>query len=134
MTSEPSIVRAISRRLAVQGIAGAAAAATGLAGLRPAFARGLVMGFLYVGPRDDFGYNQAHAEGAAAVKKMAGVKVLEEEKVPETNAVAQSMESMINLDGASVLFPTSFGYWSPYVLALAAKYPNIQFRHAGGLW
>jgi simple sugar transport system substrate-binding protein len=32
------------------------------------------------------------------------------------------------------LFPTSFGYWSPYVLASAVKYPKIQFRHAGGLW
>ena len=25
----------------------------------------LVMGVIYVGPKDDYGYNQAHAEGAA---------------------------------------------------------------------
>jgi basic membrane protein A and related proteins len=102
--------------------------------VRPGFAKDLVIGFLYVGPRDDYGYNQGHAEGAAAVKKLSGVKVLEEEKVPETNAVEESMESMINLDSASVLFPTSFGYWDPHVLKMAVKYPNVQFRHAGGLW
>ena len=38
---------------------------------------------------DDHGdiNNQAHAQGAAALKKMSGVKVIEEEKVPETDAV-----------------------------------------------
>ncbi len=34
-----------------------------------------VVGFIYVGPKDDYGYNQAHAQGAAAVAKMPGVKV-----------------------------------------------------------
>src|ERR1700722_18603292 len=42
----------------------------------------VAIGFIYVGPKDDYGYNQAHAEGAAAVKKMPNVKVFEEEKVP----------------------------------------------------
>jgi len=64
------------------------------------------IGFIYVGSRDDYGYNQAHAQGAAALKKMAGLKVVEEEKVAETDAVEKTMESMINLDGASLLFPT----------------------------
>ena len=40
-----------------------------------------VVGFIYVGPRDDFGYNQAHAQGAAAVAKLAGGTVVEEEAV-----------------------------------------------------
>ncbi|HEX3133629.1 MAG TPA: BMP family ABC transporter substrate-binding protein, partial [Planctomycetota bacterium] len=39
----------------------------------------LTIGFIYVGPRDDYGYNQAHAEGAAVVKKLPGVTVREEE-------------------------------------------------------
>ena len=30
----------------------------------------LAAGFVYVGARDDYGYNQAHAEGAQAVKKL----------------------------------------------------------------
>jgi simple sugar transport system substrate-binding protein len=94
----------------------------------------LTVGFIYVGPRDDYGYNQAHAEGAATLTSIAGVKIREEEKVPETIDVQKTMESMINLDGAKVLFPTSFGYFDPHILALAKKYPDVQFFHCGGLY
>ncbi|PKA43328.1 BMP family ABC transporter substrate-binding protein [Rhizobium sullae] len=94
----------------------------------------LTVGFIYVGPKDDYGYNQAHAEGAAVIKSMPGVTLVEEENVPETVDVQKTMESMINLDGAAVLFPTSFGYFDPHMLAMAAKYPEVQFRHCGGLW
>jgi simple sugar transport system substrate-binding protein len=94
----------------------------------------LTVGFIYVGPKDDYGYNQAHAAGAAAVKKMAGVKVLEVERVPETDAVQKEMKSMIELDGAKLLFPTSFGYFDPHVLEVAKDHPQITFLHCGGLW
>ena len=93
-----------------------------------------VVGFIYVGPRDDFGYNQAHAQGAAAVAKMSGVKVVEEEKVPETADVQKTMGSMITLDGVTLLFPTSFGYFDPHVLKVATQYPKVTFLHAGGLY
>ncbi len=116
-------------------------AAAGLAGVmasslpfRNVLAGGVTVGFIYVGPRDDYGYNQAHAQGAAAVKAMSGVTVLEEENVPETIEVQKTMESMINLDGATLLFPTSFGYYDPHVLKMAAKYPDVTFLHCGGLW
>ena len=100
----------------------------------PAAAASVTAGFLYVGPRDDFGYNQSHAEGAAAIKSMDGLSIIEEENVPESNAVTKSMESMIQLDGASLLFPTSFGYYNPFVKETAASYGDVQFRHCGGLW
>jgi simple sugar transport system substrate-binding protein len=92
------------------------------------------VGFIYVGPRDDYGYNQAHAEGAAAVKKMPGVKVREEENVAETLDVQKTMESMINLDGAQLVFPTSFGYFDPHILKSAEKFPTANFLHCGGLY
>jgi basic membrane protein A and related proteins len=95
---------------------------------------GVAVGFIYVGPKDDYGYNQAHADGAAAVRKMDGVKVMEEERVPETVDVQKSMQSMIELDGAKVIFPTSFGYFDPHVLVMAKKYPDVMFLHCGGLW
>src|SRR5579862_4244671 len=99
------------RRAVVKGL-GTAALVAGAGGLaRPARAADLVVGFIYVGPKDDYGYNQAHAEGAAACKSMAGVKIVEEENVAETIDVQKTMESMINLDGATLLFPTSFGYF-----------------------
>jgi simple sugar transport system substrate-binding protein len=44
------------------------------------------------------------------------------------------MESMISLDGATLMFPTSFGYFDPHMLKVAGKFKNIQFRHCGGLW
>ncbi|MBB93197.1 MAG: BMP family ABC transporter substrate-binding protein [Rhodobacteraceae bacterium] len=125
----------LSRRhfLASTAAFGGVAAAGSLTPSR-ARAANLTVGFIYVGPKDDFGYNQAHAEGAAAVKEMAGVTVVEEENVPETNDVQNTMESMINFDGAGLLFPTSFGYFDPHVLEVAPKYPDVRFEHAAGLW
>lgn len=113
---------------------GAMGAIAPLAGTRAFAQAGLTVGFIYVGPRDDYGYNQSHAEGAAAVKLMPGVTVIEEENVPETVAVQRSMESMINFDDTALLFPTSFGYFDPHMLAVARQYPDVQFRHCGGLW
>src|SRR5258706_15183828 len=92
----------------------------------------LRVGFIYVGTKTDYGYNQAHSEGAAALKAMPGIKVLEEEKVAETMDVQKSMESMISLDGATLIFPTSFGYYDPHMLLLARKYPKLTFLHCGG--
>ena len=89
---------------------------------------------VYVGPRDDFGYNQAHAEGAAAVKKMPGVRVLEEERVADTEEVQKTLQSMIQVDGAKVVFATSFNYYDPHVLKLAREYPEVTFLHCGGMW
>ncbi|WP_119306949.1 BMP family ABC transporter substrate-binding protein [Cohaesibacter haloalkalitolerans] len=104
-------------------------------GMRSALAAGkLTVGFVYVGAKDDYGYNQAHAEGAAAVKAMEGVTVIEEENVAESVDVINTMESMINFDGAALLFPTSFGYYDPYVKETAPKYADVRFQHCGGLW
>jgi simple sugar transport system substrate-binding protein len=118
-----------------------AAAAVPALGLVPATLReaiaatgSITVGYIYVGARDDFGYNQAHAQAAAALKKLPGVKVIEEEKVPETVAVQKSMEAMIMQDKASLIFATSFGYFDPHVLKVAQKYPNAHIAHCGGLW
>src|SRR5262249_17550255 len=113
---------------------GAVGALTAL-GHRPARAADkLVIGVIYVGPRDDYGYNQAQAQAAAAIKKLPGVTVLEQEKVPETTDVQKTMGSMIEQDGATLLFPTSFGYFDPHILKMAEKYPKVRFAHCGGLW
>jgi basic membrane protein A len=128
--------RSFSRRSLLQTTAAAGVAGTlgGLLPASPAAAKDVVVGFIYVGSKDDYGYNQAHAEAAAALKKMPGVKVIEEENVAETIVVQKTMESMIELDGASLIFPTSFGYFDPHMLAMCKKYPKVQFRHCGGMW
>lgn len=127
----------ISRRNLLKGISAAGAASImGGFGISPAWAapKTVNMGFIYVGPRDDYGYNQAHFEGKSAVAKLDWVKAFDEENVPETIEVVKTMESMINLNGAQVLFPTSFGYFDPFILKTAVKYPNVMFLHCGGLW
>src|SRR5262245_57669013 len=116
------------------GMATAVAALPSLGAGRAGAADKLVVGVIYVGPRDDYGYNQAQAQAAAAIKKMPGVSVVEQEKVPETTDVQKTMASMIEQDGATLLFPTSFGYFDPHILKLAEKYPKIRFAHCGGLW
>jgi len=128
-----------THRRDVLRLLGAGAAATAAQMLPFGMGRALaadktVVGVIYVGPRDDFGYNQAQSQAAAIIKKLPGVKVIEEEKVPETVSVQKSMEAMINQDGASIIFATSFGYFDPHVLKLAEKYPKVRFAHCGGLW
>jgi basic membrane protein A and related proteins len=100
----------------------------------PARAADITIGIIYVGSRQDYGWNQAHAVAAKALKEVPGVKVVEEENVPETVAVMKTMESMINIDGATLLFPTSFGYFNPFMVDAAKKYPKVAFRHPTSLW
>jgi simple sugar transport system substrate-binding protein len=123
------------RRLVLAGTALAGASLALPGALRRAWAqKPLVIGVIYVGPRGDFGYNQAQAQAAAAIKKLPGGKVVEEENVAETAAVQKTMEAMINQDKAGLIFPTSFGYFDPHMLKVAEKYPKVRFDHCGGMY
>lgn len=128
-------LKTLNRRESLKSIA-----ALGAAGTLGSLATGaqaqapMTIGVIYVGPRDDYGYNQAQAQAVAEVKKMPGIKVVEEENVPETAAVQKTMTGMIAQDGAKILFPTSYGYFDPHMLAVAAKYPDVRFSHCGGMW
>lgn len=133
MSKTPRTLATRRQILAAGALGGASLALPGA--LRSAWAQApITVGIIYVGPRDDFGYNQAHAEAAAQLKKIAGVKVVEEENVPETQAVQRTMQGMIAQDGATLLFATSFGYFDPHMLAIAQRNPNVRFAHCGGLW
>lgn len=94
----------------------------------------ITIGFIYNAPKDDYGWNQAQAKGAEAIKNVPGIKVIEQESVPETKEVQEVMRNMIDQDGATVLVPTSFGYFDPHVLEVAKDYPEVQFFHSGTLW
>jgi basic membrane protein A and related proteins len=122
----------VNRRTFLQGSA-ASLLATGT-GAGAARAAGVTIGIVYVGPRDDFGWNQAHAVAVKALKTLPGVKTIEEENVPETDACSKTMESMVNLDGANIILGTSFGYFDPFMVDLAKKYAKVEFRHAAPLW
>jgi basic membrane protein A and related proteins len=122
----------LSRRRFLEGTAGGIVAAG--SGARLAQAANVTIGIVYVGPRDDFGWNQAHALAIKSLKTLPGVTPVEEENVPETDACAKSMESMVNLDGANIVLGTSFGYFDPFMVDLAKKYAKVEFRHAAPLW
>src|SRR5579859_2111568 len=63
------------------------------------------IGFLYVGPTDDYGYNYAAEQGRLYLQKQLGDKVetLSAENVPEDANAERVMEQMIN-SGATIIF------------------------------
>lgn len=137
----------IPRRQVIRGILATAAFAattklsacasggdTGTTGDSGASGEPLTIGFIYVGAKDDFGWNQAHALGAAEIAKLPGVKLVEQEGVAETKDVQEVMRSMIEQDGAKIIFPTSFGYFNPHVVEIAKQFPDVQFFHCSSLW
>jgi len=91
----------------------------------------LTVGFIMVGSHADYGYNQAVYVASEAVgTALPSVKVITADNIPETDAVTQTMDSMVN-DGAKVIFATSYGYF-PYAEAFAKAHPNIIVLHQGG--
>jgi simple sugar transport system substrate-binding protein len=128
-------MRDLNRRQVLAGSAHVVVAGA-LASLLPRMAHAqkpVIVGFIYVGPKNDYGWNQSHAVAAQKIAKMEGVKLIEQENVPETVEAEKVMEGMIRQDGAKVLFPSSFGYW-PHLLKVARKYPDVLFAHIGALW
>ena len=91
-----------------------------------------VVGFIYVGPKDDFGYNQAAFEGSqAVVEAFPDIEVLQAENVPETSEAETVMEGMVD-SGADLIFATSYGHLE-FAANLAAEHPDVVFVHQGGL-
>lgn len=128
-TGTTYLVRYASRRLRPLLVALAALLLlTGAA--RPLWADTTV-GVITVGSTKDWGYNEAQAVAGKSLKQIPGVKVVVQDNVPETIAVTQTMQSMINFDNAKVIFATSYGYF-PFVCKLAPKYPKVLFVHCGG--
>ena len=90
------------------------------------------VGFIYVGPIGDGGWTYEHNKGRLAVEEHFGDKVetVYQESVPE-GADAERAITQMALQGADLIFTTSFGYMEP-TLAVAGKFPNVKFEHATG--
>ena len=88
------------------------------------------VGFIFVGPKDDYGYNQAAFQGSQAVKaKFPDLEVLTAENVPEDDNATRIMEKMIS-DGAKIIFATSYGHLDP-ALKVAAAHPDVAVVQQG---
>ncbi|CUH46182.1 BMP family ABC transporter substrate-binding protein [Ruegeria atlantica] len=90
------------------------------------------VGFVYVGPVGDGGWTYEHDKGRLAVEKEFGDKVetVFVESVPEGPDAERVMTQMA-LEGADLIFTTSFGYMDP-TINVAKKFPNVKFEHATG--
>lgn len=90
------------------------------------------VGFIFVGPRTDFGYNQAAYEGSQAVAAaFPDLKVLTQENVPEDDNAARVMEGMISR-GAKVIFATSYGHLQA-AQKVAAAHPDVAVVQQGNV-
>jgi len=94
----------------------------------------LKVGVLYISPKDDGGYSQAHAEGMAQAKAALGdkIQIVELENVNDTDAQATTtaIDNLVS-EGCTLIFTTSYGYMDP-TAAAAAKYPDVKFCHCSG--
>ena len=92
----------------------------------------LKVGFVYVGPVGDGGWTYEHDKGRQAVEAEFGDKVetVFVESVPEGPDAERVMTQMA-LDGAKLIFTTSFGFMDP-TINVAAKFPDVKFEHATG--
>ena len=129
-----------NRRDALKRMAalGAAGLLSSLMPIRSARAAELTAGFVYIGPRLDWGWNQSHAEAAAGLRGVPTVRVVQAGYLPEstdygsgkdnpeTRAYTKAMEDLI-ADGAGLIFSTSFDE-DPFLLAMAAKHADVTFR------
>lgn len=98
----------------------------------PAAADQNKIGFIYVGPAADFGYNMSMDLGREyLVENLPGIETTAFEAIPETAEVERVMERLIN-SGHEIIFATSYGYLD-YAISLGEKYPEVSFLHAGGL-
>jgi basic membrane protein A len=88
------------------------------------------VGFIFVGPKDDFGYNQAAYDGSQAVAEAyPDMEVLTAENVPEDDNATRIMQSMID-DGAKIIFATSYGHLDP-ALKVAEANPDVVVVQQG---
>lgn len=90
------------------------------------------IGYVYVGPEADYGYNMSMDIGRKFVEtNVPGVTTSYFENVPETAEVERVMERLVK-SGHKIVFATSYGYLD-YAISLGKKYPDVTFLHAGGL-
>ena len=97
-----------------------------------ALAADVKVGFVYVGPIGDGGWTYEHDKGRLAVEEAFGdrVETIYQEMVPE-GADSERVMTQMALQGADLIFTTSFGYMDP-TINVAKKFPDVKFEHATG--
>ncbi|MBI2749617.1 MAG: BMP family ABC transporter substrate-binding protein [Burkholderiales bacterium] len=90
------------------------------------------IGYIYVGPAADYGYNMSMDLGRKYLEKnVKGVVTSSFEQIPESAEVERVMERLVS-SGHSIIFATSYGYLD-HAIRVGERYPKVTFLHAGGL-
>jgi simple sugar transport system substrate-binding protein len=120
--------RTFNKLLGAGLLAGTAPAIIG----RAAAADPLGIGYIYVGPVEDFGWTHAHDVGRKAVEAELGdqVKTSFVESVKE-GPDAERVIAELAAKGNKLIFTTSFGFMNP-TLKVAKRFPDVKFEHCTG--
>jgi basic membrane protein A and related proteins len=123
----------VTRRAALAGAAGAAAALGVAGGRRGALAQeALKVGYVYVGPVGDHGWSYRHDQGRLAAEQHFAGKVRTSfvENVAE-GPDAERVIRQLAASGHGLVFTTSFGFMNP-TERVARQFANVKFEHATG--
>jgi len=91
---------------------------------------GSAIGFIMVGPKDDYGYNQAVFEASEVLgETFADLDILTAENVPEDDSAVATMEQMIDR-GAKIIFATSYGHLDA-ATKVATAHPDVVVVQQG---
>jgi basic membrane protein A len=91
---------------------------------------GTAIGFIMVGPKDDYGYNQAVFEASQVLaEEYPDLEILTAENVPEDDTAATTMEQMIDR-GAKIIFATSYGHLDA-AQQVAEDHPDVVVIQQG---
>jgi len=101
----------------------------------PTAAAKVKVGVIYISPKNDGGWSQAHANGFQEAVKAIGadkVELKEIESIEDTDV--QKTEAAIKqliADKCQIIFATSYGYMET-VAKLAKENPTVKFEHCSG--
>ncbi|HJS29423.1 MAG TPA: BMP family ABC transporter substrate-binding protein [Anaerolineales bacterium] len=101
----------------------------------PAAESDLVFGMVLVGPQNDHGWSQAHAEGGAFVEEnLPGSRMILFESLNPADKPEATLEGVVDdmvADGATLIFTTSDEFEED-TLPVAEKYPEVTFINISG--
>lgn len=95
-------------------------------------AKDMKIGLILVGEAVD-AYNKNHIEGMKAAMEKQGMdesQLIIKTSIGEDSGCDTAIRELVEA-GCQIIFANSFGH-EPYMLEVAAEYPNVQFCHATG--
>ncbi len=130
MKSRAHLIRRIIQIFSVVLVAGILALIFGFSATQKSSAT--KVGLVLLGMPDDRGWNQCHYNGIEEACEEHHCVMCARTMIPEEEApVKQAISELIEDEGCTVIFLTSFGY-GMYAEVIAKEYPNVAFYCISG--